>query len=139
MSVNPNIYEAAENTMAFVQQGVERLTQFQKTMLDNVSQQSVEANQKLRESFKGTLEVIVQLNEKAASGCFEAQKSAANVIAQTSTEIAQAAKDRGEVVSKSIAAWDDIVQRAIATENTLLDFAAKQHKAVIEAIHRQAA
>ena len=140
MSVNPNIGEAArENAVPFVPQGIERLVQFQKATLDIVNQQSAEVNQKLRESFKDT----VKLTEKAVSGWIEVQKSAVDVIAQSSTDIAEAAKNRSEAGSKSVTALGELVrqsvQRAAAAQKTLLDLAAEQNRAAAEAIRRQAA
>jgi hypothetical protein len=144
MSVNPNMCEAVqENVRAFVQHGMERLAQFQKTTIDTVNQQCAEMNEKLRESFKGTPEAIVELTEKTVDGWLEAQKSAANAIAQAGAGMAEAAKERSQVASKEVAALSELVQqsvqRTIAAEKLLLDFAAEQNKAVFEAIQRQAA
>ncbi len=141
--------ETPETTMTafttLLKRNVERMVDLQKATLDTVSHQNADVLETMRhtmKSFPAAPPELFSLAQQGVEGWIGAQKSILDWFGQQTAQAINVAEPNG-AAPLSAAKLSEFVQQAaeqsVATQKTILDFAAKQNKAVTEAIHRQAA
>jgi hypothetical protein len=134
---------AAAFTM-LLHRNVERLAGLQKATLDTLNHQTADIAETMRTSCKPGLDapaaVLLDLSKHGMEAWTNAQKDLLDLIVQQSAHVADATNERSGYASQSAAKLNDLfqqtVERASAAQKTVLDFAAAQNRAFVQAFQR---